>query len=64
MMATRTKAEIAAAEREPICAAALELVAAQGAMLTMVRAGLPVTPEMLARETRAKMALWILRGRP
>jgi len=63
-MATRTKAEIAAAEREPLCAAALELAAAQGAMLTVLRQGKAVTPEMLARETRAKHALWILRGRP
>ena len=63
-MMAKTKAEIAAAEREPICAAALELAAAQGAMLTMIRAGLPVTPDMLARETRAKAALWVLRGRP
>ena len=63
-MATKTKAEIAAAEREPICAAALELAAALNAMWNQLRKGLPVTPDMLARETRAKAALWVLRGRP
>ena len=60
----KTKAEIAAAEREPICAAALEVVAALDALWNQLRKGLPVTPEMIARETRAKAALWVLRGRP